>query len=105
MPVRVSGLGLLVAISIAMATDAGAFATIEGVVKLPPAATAPAPKPRYPIATTYVVGVPDPPAAIVYVEGPNAAPAAPAAPVEVAAFVSVRARTPRRPARNRGALP
>ena len=82
MRVRVSAIGLLVAMFVAVATDAGAFATIEGVVQLPSAATAPAPKPRYPVATTYVVGPPDPPAAIVYVEGPNAAAAAPA-PVEV----------------------
>src|SRR6185369_10306240 len=84
MRVRVSAIGLLVAMFVAVATDAGAFATIEGVVQLPSAATAPAPKPRYPIATTYVVGPPDPPAAVVYVEGANAAAGQPTAPVEVA---------------------
>ena len=84
MRVRGSAIGLLVAMFITVATDAGAFATIQGVVQLPPAGAAPAPKPRYPIATTYVVGPPDPPAAVVYVEGANAATGAPTAPVEVA---------------------
>ena len=54
----------------------GSAATIEGTVALPRATSVPAPHPRYPIAASYTVGPPDPPAAIVYVEGgvPEPAP-------------------------------
>jgi plastocyanin len=44
-------------------------ATIEGVVTLPPTVAAPVANPRYPTAANYAVGPPDPPAAIVYLEG------------------------------------
>ncbi|MEA2626551.1 MAG: hypothetical protein QOD06_2596 [Candidatus Binatota bacterium] len=71
---------LLLAAALANASRAVAAAVIEGTVTLPENVVAPAPKPRYPVAATYVIGPPDPPAAIVYVEGtfPRARPAAPA---------------------------
>jgi plastocyanin len=43
-------------------------AAVEGRVTLP-AEAAPMARPRYPVATTYTVGEPDPPTAIVYLEG------------------------------------
>jgi plastocyanin len=51
-------------------------ATIEGTVALPRATSEPAANPRYPISASYTVGPPDPPAAIVSVEGgvPEPAP-------------------------------
>ena len=51
------------------ARAAGAGAVIEGVVALPPAATAPPVPARYPLAASYTVGPPDPPAAVVWLEG------------------------------------
>lgn len=74
-------------VAIALAWALGAFppalrparaeATLEGTVALPPAAPVPAPKPRYPVAASYTVGPPDPPAAVVWVEG-DVPPPAPA---------------------------
>ena len=46
-----------------------AGATVEGTVTLPPDPPAPAAAPRYPISATYTIGPPDPPAAVVYLEG------------------------------------
>lgn len=57
-------------------------ATVEGRVALPEAGAAVATKPRYPIAASYEVGEPDPPAAIVALEGK--ATASPGAEVELA---------------------
>jgi plastocyanin len=50
-------------------------ATIEGTIALPHAMAVPAANPRYPISASYTVGPPDPPAAVVYVEGGVPAPA------------------------------
>jgi plastocyanin len=77
---RVADVPLLRVIAVAAAAlltaarGAGAFAVVEGAVTLPPTSAAPAPKPRYPVAATYTVGPPDPPAAIVYLEGDLPAP-------------------------------
>ena len=58
---------------------------VEGRVSLPGGSAAPAAKPRYPLAATYEVGEPDPPAAIVYLEGgPEEAAAEPAVVIDVA---------------------
>jgi plastocyanin len=57
-------------------------AVVEGTVALPHDVPVPASKPRYPVAASYSVGPPDPPAAVVYLEGPFPPP--PAAKVEVA---------------------
>jgi len=59
-----------------------AGATVEGTVTLPPDPPAPAATPRYPISASYTIGPPDPPAAVVYLEGDS--PAAPASRVELA---------------------
>ena len=59
-------------------------AAIEGRVALPSDNAAPMVRPRYPVAATYTVGEPDPPTAIVYLEGdfgPAHRSAAPAADV------------------------
>jgi plastocyanin len=61
---------------------ARAQGVIEGTVTLPPEAAAPVSKPRYPVAASYTVGPPDPPAAVVWLEG--AFPAPPAARTVVA---------------------
>ena len=73
---------LVVVVSLAPSPACG-FATIEGVVALPSATTAPAPKPRYPVSATYTVGPPDPPAAVVYLET-GSAPATGAGTAELA---------------------
>jgi plastocyanin len=91
---RVADVPLLRVIAVAAAAlltaarGAGAFAVVEGAVTLPPTSAAPAPKPRYPVAATYTVGPPDPPAAIVYLEGdfPPAADPAPVAQVAQHAY-------------------
>lgn len=54
---------------LALAGRAGAGAVVEGTVSLPRPAAAPAAKPRYPAAASYTVGEPDPPVAVVYLEG------------------------------------
>jgi plastocyanin len=48
---------------------AAAGAAVEGTVSLPHEAPAPASAPRYPVAAGYTVGPPDPPAALVYLDG------------------------------------
>ncbi len=79
MPVRVRTSGLAVLIGLAAATVGGAAdgarpgATLEGTVALAVVAPAPAAA-RYPFATVGEIGEPDPPAAIVYLEGALPAP-------------------------------
>ena len=51
------------------AGTASALAVIEGTVALPAPAPAPIAQPRYPVAASYTIGLPDPPAAVVYLEG------------------------------------
>lgn len=65
----VAVLCVLAASTIAAPSAIVAAATIEGVVTLPPTSAAPVANTRYPTAANYVVGPPDPPAAIVYLEG------------------------------------
>jgi plastocyanin len=60
---------------LAVATNAHAGATIEGTVAVRAPAPAPAAKPRYAVTASYVVGEPDPPAAVVFLEGAGAASA------------------------------
>jgi plastocyanin len=59
-------------------------AAIEGRVALPADGAAPMARPRYPLAATVTVGEPDPPTAIVYLEGDFGDASANAAPIEVA---------------------
>lgn len=78
------GLGLLVlALPLVGASARVEPAAVEGRVALPAEVAAPVSRPRYPVAATYTVGAPDPPTAIVYLEGDFGAPAnaAPAADV------------------------
>jgi len=60
----------IVAIVLCAATNARAGAAVEGVVKLPDAVPPPLPNPRYQLKTAGVIGPPDPPAAIVFLEAP-----------------------------------
>jgi plastocyanin len=53
----------------APARPADAGAVVEGTVALAREAPTTTPKPRYPITANYTVGEPDPPAAIVYLDG------------------------------------
>ena len=64
---------------IAAMSRVAAAAVVEGTVRLPSVDSAPAPKPRYPVSASYEIGDPDPPAAIVYLEGAFASSARPAA--------------------------
>jgi plastocyanin len=73
---------LALACLLASPGPARAQAVIEGTVALPREAPAPVSKPRYPVAASYDVGPPDPPAAVVYLEG--AFPPPPAVKAEVA---------------------
>src|SRR5437773_954539 len=72
---------VLDASTMAAPASTAAAATIEGVVTLPPTIAAPVANPRYPTAANYTVGTPDPPAAVVYLEGdfPMSSAAAPVA--------------------------
>ena len=56
-------------------------AAVEGRVTLPAEPPAPVSRPRYPATATYTVGEPDPPTAVVYLEGDFGAAPASAAPV------------------------
>ena len=60
----------LCAVSTLLATASPLYAgaVIEGTVALPPA-PAPIAEPRYTVLASYEVGTPDPPAAVVYLEG------------------------------------
>ncbi len=60
-----------------------AAAVIEGTVELPKREAVPVAKPRYPVSASYEIGDPDPPAAIVYLEG-EFGDAGPAAGADVA---------------------
>jgi plastocyanin len=71
---------LACAVALASPPAAAARAAVEGTVTLPAAASEPVAKARYPVAASYAVGPPDPPAAIVYLEGAFAAPATTGAP-------------------------
>jgi plastocyanin len=62
-------LALCCALAGAAPQSALAQAVIEGTVSLPRIAAPPVSKARYPLAASYTVGPPDPPAAIVYLEG------------------------------------
>jgi plastocyanin len=53
---------------------ARAGAGVEGRVELPPPSPPPVTRPRYPVNATYTVGPPDPPAAVVFLEGTFALP-------------------------------
>ena len=66
---------LLMLAALPPAATAASAAAVEGTVALPEAAAAPAAAARYPFATSYEVGEPDPPAAVVYLEGDLPAPA------------------------------
>ncbi len=57
-------------------------ATVEGTVAMPTPRAAPVSKPRYPVATSYEVGPPDPSVAVVYLEGEFPARPAPKATVQ-----------------------
>jgi plastocyanin len=62
---------------LAVAMNAHAGVTIEGTVALRAPAPPPAAKPRYAVTASYVIGPPDPPAAVVFLEGAgDAAPVA-----------------------------
>ncbi len=77
MPLR----GRTVLCVLALPVRLAAAGVVEGLVALP-AADAPVPKPRYPLAASYEVGAPDPPAAVVWIDAPGAVP--PADDVEMA---------------------
>jgi len=66
---RLRWVALGCALAGAAARSVGAQAVIEGTVALPPAAAVPVSKARYPLAASYTVGPPDPPVAVVYLEG------------------------------------
>jgi len=51
-----------------------AEAAVEGSVALPREAVVPVSAPRYPIGASYTIGPPDPPAAVVYLDGVFPAP-------------------------------
>jgi len=59
-----------------------AGAAVEGTVALPREAIVPVSAPRYPITASYTIGPPDPPAAVVYLDG--VFPAPPPGKVQVA---------------------
>jgi plastocyanin len=80
---RSRGIALLSILLLIAANEAGSAATVEGIVTLPASATQPAAKPRYPTAASYDVGPPDPPVAIVYLDG-DFEPAGAGASAEVA---------------------
>jgi len=66
---------LACAAALASPPFAAASAAVEGTVALPAAAAEPVAKARYPVAASYAVGRPVPPAAIVCLEGAFAEPA------------------------------
>jgi len=80
---RSRGIALLSILLLIAANEAGSAATVEGIVTLPASATQPAVKPRDPTAEPYDVGPPDPPVAIVYLDG-DFEPARAGASAEVA---------------------
>ena len=61
--------GLLVLALLLAGPPRGEAATVEGRVALRPEAPAPIARPRYPVAAAYTVREPDPPSAVVYLEG------------------------------------
>ena len=75
--------GLLVLALLLAGSSRGEAATVEGRVALRPESPAPMARPRYPVAATYTVRDPDPPTAVVYLEGSFADAGAPPA-VDVA---------------------
>jgi hypothetical protein len=103
---RCPRLFLLAVLLVARASRAEA-AAVEGQVALPPGADAPMARPRYPVTATYTVGEPDPPTAIVYLEGDfGTAPASAAPAADVAQRAYQFAPGPgRRPPRQHGPLP
>jgi len=74
----------LLALALLLVGRASLAAMVEGRVTLRPASAAPVTQPRYPVAATYTVRAPDPPSAIVYVEGDFAGAAAGAKAADVA---------------------
>jgi plastocyanin len=81
---RWSAAAIAVALALARAAGADAGAAVEGTVALPPPPAAPAPKPRYPGAPAEAVGDPEPPAAVVYLEGDFPPSVADGPPAELA---------------------
>ena len=73
-----------IALALLLFGGASHAATVEGRVTLRPASAAPVAQPRYPIAATYTVRDPDPPTAIVYIEGDFTNAAGGAKPADVA---------------------
>jgi plastocyanin len=63
----------IVYLLLALGAQAQAGAIVEGIVRLPEAPPTPAPKPRYAVTASYVVGEPDAPAAVVFLDGAGAA--------------------------------
>jgi plastocyanin len=61
--------GLLVLALLLAGSSHGEAATVEGRVALRPEGPAPMARPRYPVAASYTVRDPDPPSAVVYLEG------------------------------------
>jgi len=74
----------LLASALLLVGSASHAATVEGRVTLKPPSAAPVVQPRYPVAATYTVRDPDPPPAIVHVEGDFPDAAGVAAPADVA---------------------
>jgi hypothetical protein len=74
-------LSMALAMLCPLAPPAYADAAVEGTVALPPAVI-PIATPRYPISASYTIGAPDPPAAVVYLDGDF--PAQPPGRAEVA---------------------
>jgi hypothetical protein len=64
-----ASLALVAALLCVRPAAARAEAAVEGTVELPEETVEPAATPRYPISASYTIGPPDPPAAIVYLEG------------------------------------
>jgi hypothetical protein len=71
---RLASLALLCALVCHAPAIVRADAAVEGTVALPPEAIVPVSTPRYPLAASYTIGSPDPPAAVVYLEGVFPAP-------------------------------
>jgi plastocyanin len=74
----------LLALALLLVGHTSHAATVEGRVSLRPPAAAPVAQPRYPVAATYTVRPPDPPSAIVYLEGDFEGAAGGTKPADVA---------------------
>ena len=71
---RPASLVLACALLCLRAAAVHAEAAVEGSVALPSEAVVPVSAPRYPIGASYTIGPPDPPAAVVYLDGVFPAP-------------------------------